>query len=107
MQEYDIKKGHAKALEGKGLENIMKSIFGSAKADGNFLVSSYGALDELRVAMKSKSILEVETRMRADVDDKIASETIRLYNDFLLEATGFTSKERKKKLNEKLKKGKM
>ena len=105
MQDYDIKKGHSKTLENGGLERIMKDMFGTVKRDGRFLVASYGALGELRVALKSKSVLGVETKMRTDVDNTTASETVRLYNDFLLSATGFTSRERKKRLNDKLKKG--
>ena len=75
------------------------------KKDGDCLVASYGALGELRVQVKSKAVLAIDTNMKTDVSNDVASDTIRRYNDFLLAATGFTSKERKKRLNEKLKKG--
>jgi len=39
--------------------------------------------------------------MNTKVDDKTATETIRAYNLFLEQATGFNSKERKKRANKK------
>lgn len=105
MQEYDIKKGHFKEIEGNKLEKLMKETFGSVKSEGGFLVSSYGALAPIKVRIKSKKSMEIETVMKTDVDNTTASDTIKLYNDFLLAATGFTSKERKRRLNQKAKKG--
>ncbi len=101
MNPYGIKKGHYENIEGDKLKNLMKEIFGNAKKDGDKLVSTYGALDPLEVWMDGKKVLCVDTTMNPKVENDVASETIARYNDFLLRATGFTSKERKKKANKK------
>ena len=51
--------------------------------------------------MASKKVLEVETVMDPSVDPEIAGDTVRRYNDFLYQATGFTAKERKKRMAKK------
>ena len=101
MNPYGIKKGHYANIEGAKLQDLMKEIFGNAKKDGDKLVSTYGALDPLEVWMDGKTTLYVDTTMNPKVENDVASETIARYNDFLLRATGFTSKERKKKANKK------
>ncbi len=83
----------------------MKGLFDQVRKEGDALVAKHGALEELRVRIASKSSMEVSANMRTDVDNATAADTIKRYNDFLLAATGFTSKERKKRLNAKLKKG--
>ena len=97
MNEYDIKRGHAEKIEGDKLEMLMKDIFGAAEKDGEKLVSSFGAMENIQVWGDRKKTLCVETRMNTKVDDKTASDTIRLYNQFLEQATGFTAKERRKR----------
>ncbi|MCI0497587.1 MAG: DUF5611 family protein [Thermoplasmata archaeon] len=98
MQDYNIKRGHGAKVEGSGLEGIVRDIFGNANIDTEgFVRTSYGALRELRARVGSPGVLQVETRMDPGVDDETAMSTIALYNRFLLEATGYTTKERKKK----------
>ncbi|MCK5037501.1 MAG: DUF5611 family protein [Thermoplasmata archaeon] len=99
MNTYGIKRGHYANIEGDQLKALMKDIFGNVKKDGDKLVSTYGALDPLVVCLDGKKTITVETTMNPKVDNDVASETIAKYNDFLLRATGFTSKERKKKAN--------
>jgi hypothetical protein len=97
MNEYDIKRGHSEKIEGDKLEIMMKDSFESVKKEGDKLVSSFGALEKIIVWLDGKKILCVETKMNTDVDDKTATETIRMYNLFLERATGFTAKERRKR----------
>ena len=97
MNEYDIKRGHFEMIEGSKLETLMKEIFGSAEKDGEKLKSSFGAMECLTAWVSGKKSLCVETKMNTKVDDKTASETIRMYNQFLERATGFTAKERRKR----------
>ncbi len=97
MNEFDIKRGHFEKIEGDKLETMMKDIFGSVNKEGDKLVSSFGAMERIAVWSTGKKALCVETRMNTKVDDKTASDTIRMYNLFLERATGFTSKERRKK----------
>ena len=94
MQDYDIKRGHHYQLEDRGLDNIISEIFGNVKKDGEFFITTFGGLKKLSVRMASKKVLEVETEMDPSVDPEIAGDTIRRYNNFLLQATGFTAKER-------------
>ena len=101
MNEYDIKKGHYEKIEGEKLEDLMKELFENAKKDGEKLHSSFGALEKIIVWLDGKKSICVETKMNTSVDDKTATETIRAYNQFLERATGFNTKERKKRANKK------
>jgi len=107
MQEYDIKRGHFKNIEGDGLTTIMKDCFGNAERDGDTYTTKYGAISKLTVIVKSKKVMDIDTQMNTAVDNETAAETIAKYNRFLLEATGFTTKERKKRANKKAKEGKL
>jgi hypothetical protein len=97
MNEYDIKRGHFEKVEGDKLETLMKDIFGSVDKEGDKLASSFGAMEKIIVWSTGKKAICVETKMNTKVDDKTASDTIRLYNQFLERATGFTAKERRKR----------
>ena len=101
MNEYDIKKGHYEKIEGDKLEKLMTEIFGNAKKNGEKLQSTFGALEKITVWMDGKKTFCVDTKMNTSVDDKTATETIRAYNQFLEKATGFNTKERKKRANKK------
>lgn len=101
MQDYDIKRGHHYQLEDRGLDNIISDIFGSVETEGDHFTTSFGGLKKLRCRMVSKKVLEVETVMDPSVDPEVAGDTVRRYNDFLLQATGFTAKERKKRMAKK------
>jgi hypothetical protein len=105
--EYDIKRGHFKNLEGEGLSDIIKDIFGDVNLEGEDLVTSYGAMREMRVRVISKGSMSVETESDTGVSDDLALETIRKFNKFLEAATGFNTKQRKDRLNKKAKQGKL
>jgi hypothetical protein len=109
MTVQDIKRGHWKVVDGDGLRNMMEDHFEtSVDVDGDgWHMVEYGALKPLKVKMLSKSELEVLTTSDPDVPNDVAGESIRRYNKFLQAATGFTSKERKKRLNKKAKDGKL
>jgi hypothetical protein len=105
MQEYDIKRGHQKTLEGGRLKAMMQEIFGNVKEEGGMLISNFGALDKLAVGWDGKNLLKVETAMNPKVDPALAAGTIKAYNKFLEAATGMSSKERGKRLQKKAKEG--
>ena len=44
MQNYDIKKGHWKNIEGDRLVQLIKEIFGNASVKGDAVVTSYKAI---------------------------------------------------------------
>ncbi|UCC93081.1 MAG: DUF5611 family protein [Thermoplasmata archaeon] len=109
MTVQDIKRGHWKTIDGDGLKMLMEETFDSnVEVDGEgWHMVEYGALKPLRAKMLSKSELEVLSTSNPEVTPEEASETIRRYNSFLEAATGFNSKERKKRLNKKAKEGKL
>ncbi len=49
--------------------------------------------------------LYVDTNMERDVDTETAAATIRAYNTFLEQATGFTAKQRRQRIQKKAKEG--
>jgi hypothetical protein len=106
MQRYDIKKGHFRNLEAGKLKELMKEIFGEVKEHDEKIETSYCAFNRLIVWTEGKGALFVDAEMNKKADDDTASNTIRAYNDFLKRATGFTSKERRKRLTKKVKEGK-
>jgi len=109
MTVQDIKRGHWKVVDGDGLKGLMEEHFGTTIAvdDDGWHMVEYGALKPIKVKMLSKSELEVITVSNPDVDNDVASESIRRYNKFLVAATGFSSKERSKRMQKKAKEGKL
>lgn len=107
MQTLDIKRGHYKNLEGTGLEKIMSEIFGDVEREGEKYKANYGAMKPLIVWVKSKNELCVDIVTDTTAGDDIAIKTIKAKNEFLQKATGFSAKERSKRLQKKAKEGKL
>jgi len=107
MQDYEIRRGHQKELEGGMLKAMMQESFGNVVEDGDMLVSTYGALSKLTVGWDGKNALKVETVMDPKVAPEVAQSTVKAYYAFLEKVTGFTSKERGKRLQKKAKEGKL
>ncbi|OGS48198.1 MAG: hypothetical protein A3K68_06690 [Euryarchaeota archaeon RBG_16_68_13] len=106
MQSYDLRRGQAKAIEGGNLRALATEIFGAAETDDEKVVVSFGALERLLVWSDGKSLF-VETTMKPGVPDAVATDTIKAYNRFLEQATGYSAKERGKRAQKKAKEGKM
>jgi hypothetical protein len=107
MQDYEIRRGHQKELEGGKLRSMMQQTFGNVAEEGGLLVSSFGALSRLAVGWDGKDILKVDTVMDTNVAPEVAQSTVKAYYGFLEKATGFSSKERSKRLQKKAKEGKL
>lgn len=105
MQEIDIKRGHFKNIDSGELKNMMKKSFEKVTEKDGTLISRYKALDPISVSIKDKKTLIVDIQTKQDVSDEDAMESIRAKNNFLLAATGFSTKERSKRLKNKAKKG--
>ncbi|HOO04384.1 MAG: DUF5611 family protein [Methanomassiliicoccales archaeon] len=105
--EYDIKKGNCGNLEGDGLRRLMEAAFGSVTEEGDAYVSSYGAMGRIEVRMKGRTKLDISTVTDKNASPEVAADTIKRWNDFLERATGFTSKERRNRLQKKAKDGKL
>jgi len=107
MQEYEVRRGHQQNIEPENLKAHMRDAFGKVdERDGKF-VSSFGALKELVAWPCKKNTLCIDTKMDTTVANEVAQDTIRAYNTFLEKATGFTSKERGKRVQKKAKEGKL
>ncbi len=105
--EYDIRKGHYASIEGDRLRDIMSSIFGVAKVEGDKFVSSFGAITRLEVKVLSKTSMDITSTTDKAASIDVQTETVKRWNKFLEQATGFTSKERSKRLQKKAKEGKL
>lgn len=105
--EFDIKKGHASMLEGDGLKNLMKDILGNVTEEGGAYVSSFGATTRFEVKVLNKNTLSVVSTSDKSASVEAMAESNRMYNDFMEKATGFTAKERSKRLQKKAKEGKL
>ncbi len=103
MQPYEIRRGHGKVLEGEWLRDLMQECFGQAWVEDGRVAASYGALSRLTTWNDGKS-LDVDTEMKKGVGSDVAQDTIRGYNHFLERATGYNTKERGKRAQEKAKK---
>ena len=105
--QLDIKRGHFKNIEGDKLEKLMNEHFGNVKKEGETLISNFGAMRPITVKLEGKKSILVDIETDKNVEDSLISETIKARNNFLLAATGFTSKERSKRLQKKAKEGKL
>ncbi|MGQ9583565.1 MAG: DUF5611 family protein [Thermoplasmatota archaeon] len=107
MQDYEIKRGHQRELEGGGLMEMMREAFGTVHEEGGALVSSYGALARLTVVWEGGGVLRVDAKMNPGVPAEVAAGTISAYNRFLKRATGYSAKERAKRLQKRAKEGRL
>lgn len=97
MQQYEVKRQLKSAMSQERIRELLQLEFGSVREqDGHFVVS-YGALSKLECWLSDKKKLCVDTESRKDASDSEAAETIEKYNRFLFNATGYSSKERRKK----------
>ena len=89
MRKYPCKK----EVNEQVLESKMREIFGKVAKDGKLFSSSY--LDSLEVTAEvtGKKEISIETKSSVGKDQETV---IKLYNKFLEDVTGYSSKERKK-----------
>jgi len=105
--EYDLRKGQSAKLEGEGLRTIMSQCFGRVEEKDGRMVSSFGAITKVEVKLLDKTRIDVSAEMNKSAPADIQLETIKRWNAFLVQATGFTSKERGKRAQKKAKEGKL
>ncbi len=106
MRAYELRRGHAKNVEGEKLRAIAADAFGSATVEGGKVVLSFGAIDKLTAWTDGKQLF-VDMVMKTGVPDGVATDTIGRNNRFLEAATGYTAKERSKKAQQAAKAGKL
>ncbi len=104
MQAYDLKRGHAKNLEGGKLRTLVQEVFGKAEDREGKSWTSFGAITSLTVWTDGKSLF-VDTQMNPAVTDDVAIRTRKTWNAFLERATGYDAKDRSKRTQKKAKEG--
>jgi hypothetical protein len=97
VQKYPVRPTHRKNLDAAPLLAIARTHFGVAESDGSAVTARWGALERLSVRGENKELV-VDLTMNPKVDVGVAAETIARYNRFLEETTGYSAKERAKRL---------
>ncbi|MCQ2055899.1 MAG: DUF5611 family protein [archaeon] len=111
--DYDIKKGWMKNIKGDLLPNIMKEVFGNVECHDGKFISSYGVMAKIGVKIISEVSMNIETENISELHTKYSGEALdeavidskRKLNIFVERATGFNVKARKRRIQEKAKKG--
>jgi hypothetical protein len=97
VQEYPVRTDHRGNLTPEALAQLVEAHFGRAERSGNDVAASYGAITRIAVGASGRA-LRVDITMNPKVPEDVARDTIARYNRFLEEVTGYTSKERAKRL---------
>jgi hypothetical protein len=97
VQRYPVRASSRARLASGPLEALCREVFGGATVDGEKVHASFGALASLVVWPLGKE-LAVDVTMDPKVEAEVAAETVRRYNRFLQEATGYSAKERASRL---------
>lgn len=97
VQRYPVRPSHRVRLAPAELARILTEVFGSARPVGDAVETEYGALVRLAARADGKE-LAVEVTMNPKVPNDVAAETVARYNRFLESATGYSAKERAKRL---------
>jgi hypothetical protein len=97
MQSYPVRATHRKGLAPEPLGELLRTHFeGVSVADG-VASASFGAIVRIAVRPNGRE-LSVDVTMNPKVPEDVAAETVQRYNRFLEEATGYSAKERAKRL---------
>lgn len=105
VQKYPVSPVARKSLALPPLKELATEVFGTCREEGGVLHAQFGALKDLKIGIEGKDLL-IETVMDPSVSPEAQQDTIHRYYAFLERATGYTAKQRAKKLQEAAKKGK-
>lgn len=97
MEEYDIKKTNQDKFKGDGLKDMIASLFPNYTIENERYVVRFGAMQPMIVWQSGKKLC-VDITTDKNVDNETALKTISLRNIFLETTTGYTAKERLKRL---------
>ena len=97
MQKYPVRPSHRRNLSPAGLTPILGGHFESVGTDADAVIGKFGAISRISVKGEGRELV-VEMTMDPKVPEEVARETIRRYNQFLQDATGYSAKERAKRL---------
>jgi hypothetical protein len=97
VQKYPVKTTSRTNLAPEALKRIVGTHFENVTVEGPAVSGSWGAIERLTARADGRE-LAIDVRMNPKVADTVAAETIARYNRFLEETTGYTAKERAKRL---------
>jgi hypothetical protein len=97
VQKYPVRADHRARLTLEDLAALCRSVFGEADQSTDVVTTKFGALARLAVRPEKRE-LWVDVTMDPKVPIEVASETVRRYNQFLEGATGYSAKERARRL---------
>lgn len=97
MQRYPVRATLRKSLGPASIELALREQFGAAERSGDRVTSRFGAIASISVGAERTEV-SVDLVMDPKVPDEVARETIARYNRFLEQVTGFSAKERAKRL---------
>lgn len=92
MREYKFKKGFKPHNE--RLEEMMEKHFGGFEKEDEAYVATFGAA-RAKMWIEDK-MLKVDTETDTNASNDVAAETVKIYNKFLEDLTGYTAKQRQK-----------
>ncbi|MDK2876890.1 MAG: hypothetical protein PWQ22_1300 [Archaeoglobaceae archaeon] len=99
MREYKIKRGYE--ASNSRLEELLKKYFGNFTSEnGYYIVRNFGSIEEMKLKLENKALF-VETKTKL-LDNETSLKTLKAYNGFLEEFTGYTAKERQKMLRKEV-----
>jgi hypothetical protein len=97
VQKYPVRPSHRANLAPEALERILRTHFDSVETSGAERTVAWGAIARLSARAEGRELV-VDVVMNPKVPEEVARETIARYNRFLEEASGYSSKERAKRL---------
>jgi hypothetical protein len=97
VQRYPVRATHRRNLDADALAAVAAEFFEGIERNGDTVRMRWGAIDRLD-ARGDRRELVVDLTMNPKVPEDVQRETISRYNRFLEAATGYTAKERAKKI---------
>jgi hypothetical protein len=97
VQRYPVRATHRRNLDAQALAELAKEYFEGIEIEGDGVRMRWGAIERFEVRGDKRDLV-VDLTMNPQVAEEIQRETISRYNRFLEAVTGYTAKERAKKL---------
>lgn len=97
MQRYPVRADHRRNLDAGTLADLAKEYFEGIEIDGDAVRMRWGAIERFEIHGDKREVV-VDLTMNPKVAEEIQRDTISRYNRFLEAVTGYTAKERAKKL---------
>jgi hypothetical protein len=97
VQRYPVRTSHRGNLDLANLVRSMESLFEGVASDGKTVSAHFGAIASIKVWSEGRELaVDVRTDPKVAVD--VAQATVQRYNRFLEETTGYSAKERARRL---------